>query len=187
MGPIVVPQVARTFGRATHARQFLAIAARSFRDVVTSWGGLALGALTAVLVVIGPTALNHLGVPLLPTTQQMTSFVGNTGEILWTIVPMLTVYYVGRAGVARARERRERDRRRRAGPGVGVRFLGTFAGLSLVLVAVQALMMVAGVLVQVLLGYHDFELALYARTFSSDCSCRTTSSSRCSPSSSTCW
>src|SRR5688500_20399234 len=42
-------------------------------------------------------------------------------------------------------------------------FLGKFVGLGLVLVALQALMMAAGMLVQVLLGHFEFEIGLYAR------------------------
>jgi len=93
--PIVVPHATRAFGLVTRLRQTLAIAAQSFREIALSWGGLALVGLTTLLVALGPKALNHLGVPLLPTTQQMTRWVGSSGEILWMIVPMLTVFYVG--------------------------------------------------------------------------------------------
>ena len=44
-----------------------------------------------------------------------------------------------------------------------VYFLGKFVGLGLVLVALQALMMAAGMLIQVLLGHFDFQIGLYAR------------------------
>jgi hypothetical protein len=44
-----------------------------------------------------------------------------------------------------------------------VYFLGKFVGLGLVLVVLQALMMAAGMLIQVLLGHFDFEIDLYAR------------------------
>ena len=44
-----------------------------------------------------------------------------------------------------------------------VSFVGKFAGLGLVLVAVQALLMAAAMLTQVRMGYYDFEFGLYAR------------------------
>src|SRR5688572_1334033 len=74
--PIAVTRVPGRFGFATRVRQVVAIAAQSFRDVALSWGGLVLAALAGTLVVFGPTSFSHLGVPVLPTTQQMIGFIG---------------------------------------------------------------------------------------------------------------
>jgi len=158
------PIVARTFGSTTRAHQVLAIAAQSFREIALSWGGLVLAVLTTTIVVLGPRAMNHLGVPLFPTTQQMTRFVGNTGEILWTIVPLLTVFYVGEL-VWRDRETGLSEIADAAPVREWVRLSGRFAGLGLVFVAYQTLIIVACMVVQARLGYRDFELGLYARTF----------------------
>jgi ABC-2 type transport system permease protein len=160
--PIVVPKVQRTFGYATGVRQTLSIAAHSFREIAKSWGGVVLAVLALILAVTGPHLMAHLGVPLIPTTPQMTAFVGNTGELLWTIVPLLTVFYVGEL-VWREREIGLSEIGDATPVPAWVRFLGRFAGLVLVFVAYQTLLLVACVLIQAQLGYYDFELGLYLR------------------------
>jgi ABC-type transport system involved in multi-copper enzyme maturation permease subunit len=160
--PVAVPQVARTFGIGTQASQVRAIAAQSFRAIAFSWGGLVLVALSALLVVLGPTALAHLGVPLIPTTQQVTSFVGNDGEILWTIVPLLTVFYVGEL-VWRERDAGLQEIADATPAPEWVRVTGRVAGFALILIGYQSLLVVACLLIQTQLGYRDFELGLYLR------------------------
>ena len=162
--PISVPRVERAFGPATRARQVLVIALYSFREIALSWGGVALAGLATLLVVLGPRTMSHLGVPLIPTTRQMTGFVGNTGEILWLIVPLLTVFYAGEF-VWRDRETGLSEISDAAPVPEWARFAGRFAGLALVFAAYQALMMAACILIQAQLGYHDFEVGLYARIF----------------------
>ena len=159
---VAVPRTARSFAFATHARQAIAVAGHSFREVAMSWGGLILAALTLILVVFGPQALNHMDIPLIPTTQQMTAFVGNTGEIVWTIIPLLTVFYAGEL-VSREREIGLSEIADATPAPDWARFLGRFAGLVLVFVAYQALLMVAAMLIQVQLGYFRFEPGLYLR------------------------
>jgi hypothetical protein len=162
--PIVAPRVARSFGGTTRARQTIAVATHSFRDVATSWGGLVLGVMAALLVLIGPHTMDHIGVPLLPTTVQMLALAANTGEILWAIVPMVAGFYVGEL-VWRDRETRLSEISDAAPVPEWVRFLGRFLGVALVVVAYQALLMAACMLVQVQLGYYDFQLGLYAKVF----------------------
>jgi ABC-2 type transport system permease protein len=164
--PISVPRSNRAFGRTFDARvrvhQTLAIAAQSFREIALSWGGLILGGLTTLLILFGPEALEHLGVPLLPTTQKVLDFVSVTDEPLWLIVPLLTVYYVGEL-IWRDRETGLSEIADAAPVPESVRFLGKFLGLAFVLVTYQALLMVACMLIQAQLGYHDFEIGLYVR------------------------
>jgi hypothetical protein len=160
--PILVPRPSRTFGLATRLRQVTAIAVQSFREVAFGWGGLLLLGMAAIVLVSGPSLMSHMGVPLLPTTQEMVDFVGNTGEILWTIVPLLTVYYVGEL-VWRDRETGISEIADAAPVPEGVRYLGRLAGLSLVVAGYQLFLMLACILVQVQLGHYDFELPLYVR------------------------
>lgn len=158
--PITVPRVTRKFNFTTRLHQIAAVTVQSFRDVALSWGGLILVALGIVLVITGPSVLSHLGVPLLPTTQQMTSFVGNTGEILWTIIPMLTVFYVGEL-VWRDRETGLSEISDAAPVTQWVQFIGRFTGLTLLFVGYQLILMIGCMLIQMQLGYYDFELWLY--------------------------
>lgn len=162
--PLSVPRVKRTFDARVRVRQIRAIAAQSFREIALSWGGLILGGLTTLLILFGPEALEHLGVPLLPTTQKMIDFVSVTDEPLWLIVPLLTVYYVGEL-VWRDRETGFSEIADATPVPESVRFLGKFLGLALVLVAYQALLMAACVLIQAQLGYYNFEMGLYVQVF----------------------
>src|SRR5215204_3896989 len=158
----VAPRSKRSFAFGTYLRQTAAIATYSFREIALSWGGLVLAALTLILVVFGPNAMNHMDIPLIPTTQQMTAFIGNTGEIVWTIIPLLTVFYAGEL-VSRERETGLSEIGDATPAPEWARVLGKFAGLGLVFVAYQTLLMAAAMLIQVQLGYFEFEPALYIK------------------------
>ena len=159
---VVVPRSKRSFAFASQIRQAIAIALYSFREIAMSWGGLLLAVLTLLLVVFGPKALSHMDIPLLPTTQQMTAFVGNTGEIIWTIIPLLTVFYAGEL-VSREREIGLSEIADATPAPEWSRFVGRFMGLVLLFVAYQAMLMLAAMLIQVQLGYFAFEPGLYIK------------------------
>jgi ABC-2 type transport system permease protein len=163
---IVSPIIRRTFGFTIHARQVLAIAGESFHVIVRGWGGLVLAATAAFLVFSG-TPIAHMGVPLVATTERIIAFLAapltRLEEINWIIVPLLIVFYAGEF-VWREREACLSEITDAAPVPDWVLLLGKFAGLSLVLVVLQALMMAAGMLTQMLLGHDDFQIALYVRT-----------------------
>jgi ABC-2 type transport system permease protein len=161
----VVPRVQRTFGFTTHAHQLLAVARESFQGIVASWGGLALAGMAALAVASG-TQIEHMGVPLFATAERITAFLAapltSPQEMFGMVVPLLIGIYAGEL-VWQEREARLSEIIGAAPIPEWVCFLGKFAGLGLVLVALQALMMAAGVLIQILMGHADFEFGLYAR------------------------
>ena len=161
----VVPRVQRTFSFTTHARQLLAVARESFREIVTSWGGLALAGMTALAVASG-SQIEHMGVPLFATAERITAFLAapltSPQEMFGMVVPLLIAIYAGEL-VWQEREARLSEIIDAAPVPEWVYFLGKFAGLGLVLVVLQALMMTAGMLIQILMGHPVFELGLYAR------------------------
>ena len=147
-------------------RQVRAIGWDAFRTLANSWPGRAflvgiplLG--TAVVV----DQLVPSGVPLIPETVQVLAELTAplSAELSrWVIVPLLLIYFAGELVW------RERD------AGLGeitdtnpvsdwVPFLGKLLGLALLLVAFQLALTAAGVLAQVILGYHDFEPGLYLK------------------------
>jgi ABC-2 type transport system permease protein len=164
--PIAVPRVRRTFGRGVRMRQAIAVAGESFRVIALSWGGLVLAALTAILVVFGPESMQHLGVPLLPTTAQMTGFLAipltSPGDVVWMMIPLLIVYYAGEL-VWRERDARLAEIADAAPMPEWVPFLGKFLGIVLVLVALNAAMIAGGMLIQALMGWYDFQPGLYVK------------------------
>jgi ABC-type transport system involved in multi-copper enzyme maturation permease subunit len=164
--PITVPAVPMGFGRAARARQALEVAGQSFREIVMSWGGAALAAMVVLLVMTGPAQMEHLGVPLHPTTAHVTAFLAaplaNPGDLFWMIVPLFIVYYAGEL-VWRERDAGMSEIADAAPVPDWVMLAGKLAGLALALVALQALMTACGMTIQAILGYHRFEPGVYAR------------------------
>lgn len=166
MRGISIPPVRRTFGFATHARQTGAIAWTSFWTIAKSPAGLVLPAVAMLLVLLVPVVVKAKGVSLLPTTalvlSKLTAPVADNPRLPWVLIPLLIIHWAGELVW------RERD------AGLGeiadatpvrewVLVLGKFLGLALVLVGWMALLIVAGVLVQMRMGYFAFELGLYLR------------------------
>jgi ABC-type transport system involved in multi-copper enzyme maturation permease subunit len=156
----------RKFGVATHARQTFAIAWTAFRSIAKGAAGIVAAAVTVILVLLMPALVGLKGVPILPRTAQiltiLTAPVADNPRLPWVLVPLLIVFYAGELVW------RERD------AGLGeiadatptpewVLFLGKFLALSLVLVAWMALLMTAGVLGQMRMGYFHPEIGLYLR------------------------
>ena len=162
----VAPRVQRTFGVATHMRQALAVARESLQTIVTSWGAMALAVMAVALVVASGTQIEHMGVPLVATSARTVTLLSdrltNPQEVMSLMIPLLVVFFAGEL-VWREQEARLNEIADAAPVPDWVSALGKFVGLSLALVAVQALMMGAGLLIQVLQGHYDFELALYGR------------------------
>ena len=162
---ISVPPARLSYGFATRVRQTLAVSWASFRTVTKSWGGLALLFIPLFAVLILPIEMEQLDVPLLPRTAnvilRLTAPV--TGLLTpWVIVPLLILFYAGEL-VWRERDAGLSETVDATPVPEAVLFLGKFLGLALVLVAFVALMTAAGMLVQLRMGYHDFEIGLYLR------------------------
>ncbi len=166
--PIVIPRVQRTFGAATRARQTLAIAWTSFVAIAKSGSGFALLAAIASVVVlfVSLVALYHMGVPLLPRTANvvrlLTAPIAGSSGTPWVLIPLLIIFYAGEL-VWRERDAGLSELADTTPVPESVLFLGTFLGLGLVLVMWMALLMLAGILIQVWSGYDDFELGVYVR------------------------
>lgn len=162
-GPVAVPRAARTFGFRTRARQTLAVSLSSLRDLVTGRGALVLAgvALTAVFT-LGPALLDdYLGTSLWPATQFVTAFLGGV-FFIEVLIAFLTVFYAGEL-VWREREAGLSEIHDATPVPDWVPFAGKPLALGLVQVALLAVLMAAGVLLQAFQGYFDFEIGLYLR------------------------
>lgn len=163
-----VPATTRRFGVGTRLRQMLAIAGDSFRTVVASRGAFLMAAFAALMVLLGPGAISHMGVPRLPTTGLIASFLAapllDPREILWLLGPLLIVLYAGEL-VWRERDAGLEEMADAAPvPGwalPGGKLLGLFFSVA----ALQTLMIVTGVLIQARLGWTHFQPGLYATIF----------------------
>ena len=164
--PIAVPAVPLSFGFAIDARKMLAIAWESFRAIATSWAGLAMLIaipMLTVLVVIDQMAT--VGVPLVPRTVfVLKELTGPLSAELsrWVIVPLLMVFFAGEL-VWREREAGLGEITDAMPGSEWAPLLGKFLGLGLVLVTFMTLLTAAGVLAQIIMGYHNVELGLYLK------------------------
>jgi ABC-2 type transport system permease protein len=164
--PISVPDVPQTFGWATRARQTLDIAWTSFGVIAKSRGGLIVTAPIALIaVMILPEHMENMGTPLLPRTEYVLTFLtaSLTNPItVWVIIPMLTLLWAGEL-VWREREAGLAEITDAAPVPEWVPFLGKLLGLVLVLAVWMAVLMVIGILIQVSMDYHRFEIGLYLK------------------------
>ncbi|MEA2561005.1 MAG: type transport system permease protein [Acidobacteriota bacterium] len=162
-GPVIVPRAARTFGLGTRALQTLAVALRALREIATSRGSLAVAgaAVIAVFAIGMPLMHDSLGTPLWPVTQSVMAFLGSAFFVK-VLVALLTSFYAGEL-IWREREAGQSEIADATPVPDWVPFLGKFLALGMVLVAVQATLIAAGMLLQAVLGYFDFEIGLYLR------------------------
>jgi ABC-2 type transport system permease protein len=162
---ISVPQVRQSFGFATHWRQTLAIARSSFWMIARNPAGLfLLVAFPMFLVLVLTVQSEHWGIPLLPRTgylltRHLTSPLTQAVDFR-VIIPLLIVYFAGEL-IWRERDARLSENVDATPAPEWVLFGGKLLGLSLVLAALMAMMTVAGMIVQVMAGYHDFQIGLY--------------------------
>ncbi|WP_165963551.1 ABC transporter permease/M1 family aminopeptidase [Hymenobacter radiodurans] len=165
--PIMVPPVARPFGWATYAYQTLAVAWSSYGKMARSWGGLPLVAAIALgSALLGSEFMQQNTIPLFPTTQQVVYFLTNAvGDVKtpWIIIPLLIVYFAGEL-VWREREAGLSEITDTAPVPEWVLLGGKFLGLGLLLVTWMALLLLGGMLLQIILGYQNFEVGLYLKT-----------------------
>ena len=165
--PIVVamPRVHPSFGVATHLRQMLAIGRSSFWMIVRSPVGLfLLVAFPAMLVLMMLVELQQWGVPLLPSTVEIISrhLTAPLTEPLnyWVMVPLLIIFLAGEL-VWRERDAQLHENMDATPAPEWIFLVGKYIGLALVLTALMAMLMVAGIVTQTIRGYHDFQVARY--------------------------
>ena len=157
----------RTFGFKTYARQTFAIAWTSFATIAKSATGLVLWASIAMLLALLMPAIRQLaGVPLFPRTAAvvtvLTGPVAGNAQSPLVLIPLLIMFYAGEL-VWRERDAGLSEMADATPVPDWVLFLGKFLGLVFVLVVWMALLTMAGVLGQMIMGYFDVELGLCLR------------------------
>jgi hypothetical protein len=117
-----------------------------------------------LLVLLVPVFVR--GVSLPPTTalvlSRLIAPVAENPRLPWVLIPLLIIYWAGEL-VWRERDAGMGDIIDATPVGEWVLVLGKFLGLALVLVAWMALLIAAGVVVQMRMGYFSFEFGLYLR------------------------
>ena len=154
--PSLVPRV----------RQTLSIARISFRTIAKSIPGLfLLLGFPAFLLLVLRTELQSWGIPLLPRTGYLLSKFMTaplTQAVDYRVViPLLTIYFVAEL-VWRERDARLSETVDATPTSEWVFFLGKLLGLGVVLAAYMVTLTAAGMITQIIEGYHHFAIGQYA-------------------------
>lgn len=157
----------RHFGIATQLRQLRAVTVRSLRTLAKGWTVFApLLAIAFLVCVAVPARMEYLGVPLLPRTEHvltyLTAALANPANRAWMIVPLLIIFYAGEL-VWGERDARMGDIGGAAPVPDWVYFVGKFLALALLLFAWMLVLGIAGIVGQAVLGYRPFEIGVYAK------------------------
>ncbi len=159
--PVAVPSVHREFGAAGRVSQALAVALDSLREMATGWRWLVLPFLLfRIALILGELNTLGAGTPVLPTTGRVLGPFEDMPPPVVIFILMLPVLFAGEL-VWREHDANMQGLSDAAPVPDGVRFAGKLLGLWLVIVAFHGLLMLAGVLAQVWLGWYAFDPALY--------------------------
>lgn len=163
---ITIPQVPRMFGFATYALQTLILTWTSFLTILVRRGGFIVLMVTLLFVFIFvPENMSHMGTPLLPRTDYVITFLTaslGTFATPWVAIPLIIVIYSGEL-VWREQEAGLGEMTDATPTPEWAFFLSKFFALGLFLALWMAFLIVAGLLAQLRLGYHEFEIGLYGQ------------------------
>ena len=157
---VAAPNVTRRFDFGAHWRMFLAQVRITFTGVVRALPFIALTVVGLVnLITVSALADQLYGQTVWPVTYTMMETVRN-GFLLFFFI-IITIY----GGEAIWQERQLKlDQVTDALPvPTGVTVLGKFTGLALVYALLYVMLIVTGVIIQAIKGYHHYELGLYAK------------------------
>ncbi len=159
-GSLTPSRVRGTFDGLTRARQLLAIALHSYREMITSRAALLLPLVGLLLYKIIPELMEvALGTPGRPATARLAALYLRF-ETLGLIPGGLIAFFAGQL-VWRERDAREHDIVDVAPVPDALSLAGKFGGLALMLLTLQAVQMAAGLAVQIAYGHEDLEPALH--------------------------
>jgi len=160
--PVAVPRVESTFPRFASVRQTLAVARRCFAEVTASRAFVAVLLITFGLTMLwgwnaGATAFDT---PVWPVTHLVASIALSSRNL--PIIFLLIALYAG-GMVWKDRDVGMAEISDAAPVSEGVAVLGRYLAVLATLALIVAVFMAAGLTIQALQGYYDFEPGLYFR------------------------
>ncbi|HZY80748.1 MAG TPA: M1 family aminopeptidase [Cyclobacteriaceae bacterium] len=160
----VIPKTLKSFDSSTRLLQISTVTRESFKLIATGWGWMALACMFLFVLLSGSMWFSdYYDIPELPVTGNLLGTLENVKDHgIWFIIPLLIIYYAGEL-VWRERDARMNDIVGAAPVPVWVSFVGKLAGVLLALLVVQLVLTIAGILLQVSLGYYNFQLSVYLK------------------------
>jgi ABC-2 type transport system permease protein len=161
-GPVAIPAAPRDFGAGARIRQVLAVARRSLEEIAVNRAFLVMlaGAVVFVFTFGWNVGAEVFGTSTWPVTHLVAETV--LAVALSPVVILLIAVFAGEL-VWKEREAGMSAVADAAPVPDWVMLAGRFLALVGMLVALQAVLMAAGVALQAVQGYHRFELGLYLR------------------------
>ena len=157
--PILLLLHPRNFDFKARVQQLWTLSWHSFKEIVTNPACLVAPGISIVLLLIGPELLEgSLGVPAVPTTSRVVDLFNQTA-ITFTVA-VLIILLAGQL-VWSERDARLSDIADVVPIPDKLILISRYGSLTLALVSFQLLMMVTGVIIQLMLGYHQLEVNLY--------------------------
>lgn len=161
-----LPNIKRDFGFLTYLSQMFAITWASFRMISKSKVGLLLVAVMAIGTGLFATEyMEFNGVPLFARTAEVLNVIApplNNLKTQWIIIPLLIVFYAGEL-VWREREARMDEIFHITPVPNGVIFFGKFLGLALVITIWTTFLVMAGIIIQLVMGHYNFEISVFLK------------------------
>ncbi len=161
--PIVtVPRVTGAFGPKTTLRQVFGLARESLAEVMASWWfiGVLIGSIVATVGVGWNVGRTVFDAPTWPVTLLIGGSV--LSQRVLPVICALIALYAGEL-VWADRDSDMAEVADAAPVSNAAALLGRFIALFVLIVLFQAAMMLGGLLIQVLQGYHRFELGVYLK------------------------
>ncbi|MEO8381465.1 MAG: ABC transporter permease [Acidobacteriota bacterium] len=157
-----IPSPPRPAPRALiRVRQTLAMTRDSMREMTTRWSWLVLPYL-AFQIIVGLGELNVRGTPVLPTTGRVLAAFYDLPPPFIISIFLFAILSAGEL-VWRERDANMAALSDAAPVPNWVRFAGKLLGLWTVIVALHAMLMLADMVMQVRLGWYDFDPLLYVQ------------------------
>lgn len=163
-----LPQISTHFSFWTNLLQLYAITRNLFLHLLKSRSGFLLLAVMAIMVGFAiPCNLDAKGVPLIARADQIINFLTSPLTDInsfWIIITLLIIFYAGEL-VWMEREAGISEIAGVAPVPDWVLLLARFLPLSFLLILWLLLLMIAGIVVQLIMGSTDLEIVLYLQSF----------------------
>ncbi|GAB3162499.1 ABC transporter permease/M1 family aminopeptidase [Telluribacter humicola] len=161
---VSIPQVQKSFAFPTRFLQAMTVGKESIKLITLGWGWVAMACMFAFVLFTGPMWFSgYYDIPEVPVTGKLLDTLENVMDHgIWLFIPLLIIFYAGEL-VWRDRDSRLNEIMGAAPVPVWVSFAGKLGGMVLTLVIMQLLLMVAGMLVQISLGYYNFQIPVYLK------------------------
>ena len=159
--PVSVPSDFRNFDLNSKLRQAKFLILQFFGDMIKGKVWLLIFVTAFILVVASEEVLEgQLGVPIIPTTWRVLQLLNFLA--VGIVVAVMITFYAGEL-IWKERDARVNEMTDASPVPDWVLFISKLAALSLMIIFIQSIFLLSGLIIQLMQGYHDFDLWLYLK------------------------